>query len=141
MLSVVLSAARYQQLKSITYTYQVCVHLELHPQYRIGDVVDQLCSAHPTTASNVEAKASIRIVWGADRARCCIDNCPQVGKVLDSRRGERCRHKDDASEEHAGQQGVDLGVNREHAKLSMRLANVEVARQVGEVCRDEQWYV
>ena len=80
----------------------VRVDLELDLQHRVRDVVEQVCSAHPTLVANVKAPASIGVVRLSDRFRCCINNRPQVGIILDCGCGEGQRRKDDAREEHGG---------------------------------------
>lgn len=85
-------------------TCLVRIDLELDLKHRIRDVVEQVCSAHPTLIANVEAPASIGVVRLSDRFRCCINNRPQVGEILDGGRGECYRREDDTSEEHGDRQ-------------------------------------
>ena len=92
-------------------THLVCINLKLDSQHRSGNVVHQIRRTHlPASTAKAKAPASIRIVLISDRIRSCIDDSPQVDKVLDGGCGDGNGSEGDASNEHGGDQEVDLGM-------------------------------
>jgi hypothetical protein len=104
MPSGVWSVISLQQADTHVYRYLVGVDLELHPQCRVRNVVDQVCGAHATPTANVETPATIRIVWVANGTRRGIHNQSQVGEISNCGRGNRRGDENDATEEHGGEQ-------------------------------------
>jgi hypothetical protein len=104
MPSGVWSVISFQQAGVKVCTYLVGVDLELHPQCRVRDVVDQVCGAHATPIANVEAPASIGVVWVSNGTRCGIYNCSQIGEISDCGRGNSRGDENDTTEEHGGEQ-------------------------------------
>lgn len=64
-------------------THLVCIELELSSQDGTSDVVHEIRSTHlATTASRIDPKTAIGIIWVPNRICCRVDDACEMGEVL-----------------------------------------------------------